>query len=337
MRLWLRVPLTAMLYIENERTDPYWNLALEEYLLKNSSQEFFILWQNNPSIIVGRNQNTVSEINAEYVREHSIPVVRRLTGGGAVFHDLGNLNYTFIVNDSESFGFDFEKYTAPILEVLHHLSVNAELSGRNDLTIDGKKFSGNSQYRYRGRLLHHGTLLFSSNLPDISSALKVNPSKFERKGIKSVRSRVTNISEHLNTPLTLAEFKNLITTNIKSSLREFEVYSLSEQELTSISSLEKEKYSTWEWNYGASPAYNITNRKKFSAGSVEIFMTVAEGMIRGIHIYGDFFGECEIQDIENSLADLPYEKTAIRKQLFEFELSRYFSGIGIEDLLSFMF
>ena len=252
-----------MLYIDNERTDPYWNLALEEYLLKNSSQEFFILWQNKPSIIVGRNQNTVSEINAEYVREHSIPVVRRLTGGGAVFHDLGNLNYTFIVNDNGGAGIDFEKYTQPVLEVLHGLSVNAELSGRNDLTIDGRKFSGNSQYRYRNRLLHHGTLLFSSNLPDISSALKVDPSKFEGKGVQSVRSRVTNISEHLKMPLTLAEFKNRITNNIKSSHSEFEVYNLSEQELTSINSLEKEKYSTWEWNYGASPAYNISKRKKF--------------------------------------------------------------------------
>lgn len=326
-----------MFYIENERTNPYWNLALEEYLLKNSTQEFFILWQNSPSIIVGRNQNTVAEINAEYVKEHSIPVVRRLTGGGAVFHDLGNLNYTFIVNDSANARLDFKKYTAPILDVLRRLSVNAELSGRNDMTIDDRKFSGNSQYRYRGRLLHHGTLLFSSNLPDISSALKADPSKFEGKGIKSVRNRVTNISEHLGTPITLAEFKNLITANIKSSHSEFNVYSLSEQELAAVSLLEKEKYSTWEWNYGASPAYNITNRKKFPAGSVEVFLTVTGGMIRGIRIYGDFFGECEIQDIESSLAGLPYEKTAIRKQLLKFELSRYFSGIGIEDLLNVMF
>lgn len=326
-----------MFYIENERTDPYWNLALEEYLLKNSTQEFFILWQNSPSIIVGRNQNTVAEINAEYVKEHSIPVVRRLTGGGAVFHDLGNLNYTFIVNDSANVGLDFKKYTAPILDVLHRLSVNAELSGRNDLIIDGKKFSGNSQYRYRGRLLHHGTLLFSSSLPDISSALKVDSSKLEGKGVQSVRSRVTNILEHLITPLTLAEFKNLITANIKSSHSEFNVYSLSEQELASVRSLEKEKYSTWEWNYGASPAYTITNRRKFPASSVEVLLTVTEGIIRSIRIYGDFFGECEIQDIENNLAGLPYEKAAIRKQLLKFELPRYFSGIGIEDLLSVMF
>lgn len=331
------MPLTVMLYIDNERTDPYWNLALEEYLLKSSAQEYFILWQNAPSIIIGRNQNTSSEINAEYVSAHSIPVVRRLTGGGAVFHDLGNLNYTFIVNDNGSTGIDFEKYTQPILDVLHGLSVNAELTGRNDLTIDGRKFSGNSQYRYRGRLLHHGTLLFSSSLPDISSALKVDSSKFEGKGVQSVRSRVTNISEHLKMPLTLTEFKQLVTANIRNSHSEFEIYILSEQELVSVSLLEREKYSKWEWNYGASPAYNISKRKKFSAGNLEVFMNVTGGKIRGTRIFGDFFGECEVSDIENSLTDLPYEESAIRKKISEFELSLYFSGIGIDDLLSLLF
>lgn len=326
--------MTAMLYIENECTDPYWNLALEEYLLKSSSQEFFILWQNKPSIIVGRNQNTASEINAEYVKKHSIPVVRRLTGGGAVFHDLGNLNYTFIVNDTWGAGIDFKKYTQPILEVLHELSVNAELTGRNDLTIDGRKFSGNSQYRYRGRLLHHGTLLFSSSLPDISSALKVDSSKFEGKGIQSVRSRVTNISEHLEKPLALTEFKHMITANIQNSHSEFDNYNLSKADIYAVNRLEKEKYSTWEWNYGASPAFNISKRKKFPAGNFEVFINVAKGKIREIHIFGDFFGECEVSDIENSLTGLPYEESAIRPKLSEFELSRYFSGIGIDDLLS---
>jgi lipoate-protein ligase A len=329
--------LTAMFYIDNERTDPYWNLALEEYLLKNSAQEFFILWQNAPSIIIGRNQNTMSEINALYVREHSIPVVRRLTGGGAVFHDLGNLNYTFIVNDSEGSGFDFKIHTAPILEVLHSLSVDAELSGRNDLTIGGKKFSGNSQYRYRGRLLHHGTLLFSSSLPDISSALKVDPSKLEGKGIQSVRSRVTNISEHMKAPLTLTEFKRLITSHIQNSHKEFEVYDLSNQDIASVSQLEKKKYTTWDWNYGASPAYNHTNRKKFPAGSIEIFINVTGGKISDIHLYGDFFGEYELSEIENAMKDLPYEKDAVKQVLSGFNLSRYFSGINLEDLLSMMF
>lgn len=296
-----------------------------------------MLWQNAPSIIIGRNQNALAEINVEYVKAHSIPVVRRLTGGGAVFHDLGNLNYTFIVNDSEGSGFDFKRHTAPILEVLHSLSINAKFSGRNDLTIDDRKFSGNSQYRYKGRLLHHGTLLFSSSLPDISSALKVDPSKFQGKSVQSVRSRVTNISEHLKAPLVLMEFKQLITANIQHLHHEFDVYTLSKGDTAAVSQLEKDKYTTWGWNYGSSPVYNVVKQKKFPSGNIEVFLDVFNGVIQDMHIFGDFFGEREVSDIENSLTGLPYEESAVRQKLSKFILSRYFSGIRMEDLLSLLF
>ena len=190
-----------MLYIYNKNTNPYFNLAAEEYVLKEFQEECFMLWRNEPSIIVGKNQNTLAEINLDYVRQHKIPVVRRLSGGGAVFHDLGNLNFTFIVNEDVSSFSDFKRFTQPIIDVLRKLSVNAEFSGRNDITIDGKKISGNAQYYYKNRILHHGTLLFSSSITDLSAALKVRPVKFEDKGVKSVSKRVTNISEHLKEPL----------------------------------------------------------------------------------------------------------------------------------------
>lgn len=326
-----------MFYINNESNNPYYNLALEEYLLKNFKQEFFILWQNAPSVIVGKNQNAISEINTDYIKEHHIPVVRRLTGGGAVFHDLGNLNYTFIVNDREGNNFDFKKHTAPIIEVLQKLSVDAKLLGRNDLTIDGKKFSGNSQYRYRGRLLHHGTLLFNSSISNISSALKVDASKFEGKGIQSIESRVTNISAHLKKPLTLPEFKQLITSQIRSSHSEFEFYDLTTQDTANIEKLEKEKYATWEWNYGSSPEYNFSNRKKFAAGSIETFFTVSNGQICGVSLYGDFFGEYDIADIENALNGVKHEVSAVKQCLSEYDISRYFLGISIDDLISVLF
>lgn len=326
-----------MLYVNNNCTNPYFNLALEEHLLKNSEQEFFMLWQNTSSIIVGRNQNTISEINVDYVRDHSIPVVRRLTGGGAVYHDLGNLNYTFIVNDSKSDEFDFKKYAAPIIETLRHLSVNAEFSGRNDLTIDGKKFSGNAQCRYKGRLLHHGTLLFDSSISDISSALKVNTSKFEGKGVKSVESRVTNISAHLGNPIMLHEFKRLIADQIKSSHPEFEFYNLSNHDMTCVENLQREKYMTWEWNYSTSPEYSFTNHRKFAAGGIEIFLNVNGGIISGARLYGDFFGENDISDIENALAGVKHEENAVRQCLSGLQISRYLSGISTAELISVMF
>ncbi len=326
-----------MFYINNESHSPYYNLALEEYLLKNFKQELFVLWQNAPSVIVGRNQNTISEINTDYIKEHNIPVVRRLTGGGAVFHDLGNLNYTFIVNDSDGSDFDFQKHTAPIIETLRKLSVDARLSGRNDLTIDGKKFSGNAQCRYRSRLLHHGTLLFNSNISDISSALKVDASKFEGKGIKSVESRVTNISEHLQNPLTLPAFRQLITSQINDAHKEFEFYDLTEQDVTRVQKLEKERYATWEWNYGSSPEYNFSNRKKFAAGSIHAFLSVNSGIICGVKLYGDFFGEYDVSEIEDALNGVKHKESDVSQCLSAFDINRYFSGISKDEFISVLF
>ena len=196
-----------MLLIYNEKTNPYFNLAMEEYFLKNTNEDLFLLWRNESAIVVGKNQNTLSEINYEYIKEHDIKVVRRQSGGGAVFHDLGNLCFTFIACNNNSFS-DFKRFTMPIVEALKGLGINAEFSGRNDLLIDGQKFSGNAQYNYQNKVMHHGTLLFSSEINDVSAALKVKPIKFEGKSVKSVKSRVTNISEHLKQPMTVLEFKD---------------------------------------------------------------------------------------------------------------------------------
>ena len=244
-----------MLYIYNKNTNPYFNLAAEEYVLKEFQEECFMLWRNEPSIIVGKNQNTLAEINLDYVRQHKIPVVRRLSGGGAVFHDLGNLNFTFIVNEDVSSFSDFRRFTQPIIDVLRKLSINAEFSGRNDITIDGKKISGNAQYYYKNRILHHGTLLFSSSITDLSAALKVRPVKFEDKGVKSVSKRVTNISEHLKEPITIEQFIDLIMNHIREQTRGSEMYEFTQEDIEKIEKLVREKYSTWEWNFGTSPDY----------------------------------------------------------------------------------
>ena len=326
-----------MLYISNNSTNPYFNLAAEEYILKEKNDECFMLWRNEPCIVIGKNQNTLSEINIDYVKENNITVVRRLSGGGAVFHDLGNLNFTFIVNDKEDSFTNFKKFTQPIIEVLKGLNVHAEFSGRNDLTIDGKKFSGNAQYNYKNRVLHHGTLLFSSNMSDMSGALKVKPIKFEGKGVKSVVSRVTNISEHLTTPISIIEFKDMIMDYIKSINNGKDLYEFTEKDLDIINKIKNDKYSTWDWNFGSSPKYSFTNQKKYVGGNVEFNLNVEKGIIREIRLFGDFFGKCDVSDIEKALTGVKHSENAISEALLKFDINSYFSNISVEDLISGMF
>jgi len=326
-----------MLYIYNKNTNPYFNLAAEEYVLKEFQEECFMLWRNEPSIIVGKNQNTLAEINLDYVRQHKIPVVRRLSGGGAVFHDLGNLNFTFIVNEDVSSFSDFKRFTQPIIDVLRKLSVNAEFSGRNDITIDGKKISGNAQYYYKNRILHHGTLLFSSSITDLSAALKVRPVKFEDKGVKSVSKRVTNISEHLKEPITIEQFIDLIMNHIREQTGESEMYEFTQEDIQKIEKLVREKYSTWEWNFGTSPDYKFKNEKKFAGGTVEVNLNVEKGIIKDIKIYGDFFGKYDVSEVENLLKGVKHSEEEIRKVLSNIDINDYFANITVDNLIEVMF
>ena len=322
-----------MLLIYNEKTNPYFNLAMEEYLLKNFEEDLFILWRNEPSVIVGKNQNTLSEINLEYIKENNIPVVRRQSGGGAVFHDLGNINFTFIANDNKGFS-DFKRFTQPIINLLNTLDINAEFSGRNDLLIDGKKFSGNAQYNYKNRVMHHGTLLFSSEITDLSNALKVKPIKFEGKGIKSVKSRVTNISEHLKDNISILEFKDLILNFVSKSNSDNTHYVLTEKEIYEINSLVDEKYNSWEWNFGNSPMYTLTNNLKYPGGNVEFNLNVEKGIIKDIKFFGDFFGKCDVYDVEQLLIDINHEENSIKKALDSVDINSYFLGANIDVLIN---
>ena len=322
-----------MLLIYNEKTNPFFNLAMEEYLLKNFDEDIFILWRNESSVIVGKNQNALSEINLDYIKENSIPVVRRQSGGGAVFHDLGNINFTFIASNNDNFS-DFKRFTTPIIELLKTLDVNAEFSGRNDLLIDGCKFSGNAQYNYKNKVMHHGTLLFSSQISDISNALKVKPIKFEGKSIKSVKARVTNISEHLKVPMDILEFKDLIMDCLYKTNTDNKYYTLSELDINNINKLVEEKYNTWDWNFGHSPKYSLYNELKYPGGNVEFNLNVEGGIIKDIKFFGDFFGKCDISHIENLLLNTKHEEESLKTILNSININDYFLGADTDVLVS---
>lgn len=326
-----------MLCISNPNTDAWFNLASEEYVLKNLQEDVFMLWQNHNAIVVGKHQNTLAEINYDYVKEKDIQVVRRLSGGGTVYHDMGNLNFTFIMNGHSGQMVDFRKFTRPILDVLNKLGVEAVFEGRNDLTINGLKFSGNAEHVYKNRVLHHGTLLFASELGTLTNALQVNPLKFQDKAVKSVRSRVTNISDHLQTKMDVSEFKSRIMAHIIELYPDAREYTFTDFDLEQIQQLVKEKYATWEWNFGYSPQYDFRKMIKTSGGFVEYHLNVADGIIKDIKLYGDFFSHRDIKELELLLRNVPHNEDAILHQLKDVNLEEYLHLVTLKEFVSGMF
>lgn len=326
-----------MLCIQDRNLDPYFNLAAEEYVLKNFNDDVFMLWRNDNAIIVGKHQNTLSEINLDYVKEKGIKVVRRISGGGAVFHDLGNLNFTFIRTGEEGNLVDFKKFTLPIIEVLQKMGVNAKFEGRNDLTIEGKKFSGNAEHVWKNRTLHHGTILFSSVISDLTKALKVNPLKFKDKAVKSIRSRVTNVSEHLEEKMDVTEFSNRIMKHIMEKYEDSESYEFTPDDIKKIEEIKDEKFGKWEWNFGYSPKYNFQRLIKTNGGTVEFHIDVEKGIMKDVKIYGDFFHKYDIEIVEKSLSGVHHDPDAIKDILSEFEFEDYFKNIDKQEFISGMF
>ncbi|TDL66492.1 lipoate--protein ligase [Rhodococcus qingshengii] len=328
-----------MLFIDNKGiTDPRINLAIEEYALKNLdiNETYLLFYINEPSIIIGKNQNSIEEINTEYVESNGIHVVRRLSGGGAVYHDLGNLNYSFITKDDGDSFHNFRKFTEPVIAALKQMGIIAELSGRNDILAEGRKISGNAQFSTKGRMFTHGTLLFNSEMDHIVSALRVKKDKIESKGIKSVRSRVANISEFLTEKLSVEEFRSSLLKFIFQG-EEVTEYVLTEADWEKIHQLSKERYQNWDWNYGKSPKFNLQHSHRFPVGQIDVRLDVEKGVIENCKIYGDFFGVGDVSEIENKLKHVRYEKNELEAALKDVDTTFYFGNVTKEEFINLIY
>lgn len=329
-----------MIFIDNENNyDPHINLAIEEYILRNLTEleEVLLFYINEPSIIVGRHQNALEEINREYVDQNHIHVVRRLSGGGTVYHDHGNLNFSFITRGGKENVLDFRKFTAPVIHALNEMGVAAELSGRNDILVDGRKISGNAIYSSSQGIVCHGTLLLNTDLSQLSNALNVKPSKMVSKGIQSVRSRVANIVEFLPSPLGIEEFRQKLLTSIFVNAPEITQYKLTKQDWQKIKELTTSRYLTWEWNYGQSPEFNVQKTNRFPFGEIDARINVENGIIQSIQFFGDFFCEDEPTGLADRLQGVRYDRDAIETALQGVDLVKFFGGLTVAEFAEFLY
>ncbi|MGQ7870115.1 lipoate--protein ligase [Sunxiuqinia sp. sy24] len=320
----------TVICIQQEGTDPYFNLAAEEYLLKNVTEDVFMLWQGERSIVVGKHQNALAEVNHRYVSENKIKIARRISGGGTVFHDPGNLNFTFIKTVDRIDQVNFKIFTQPIVAVLKNLGLDAYSTGRNDLLLDGKKISGNAEHVYKKRVLHHGTLLFNSELSQLRNALKVDLSRFEDKAVQSNRSEVTNIANYLSQPMEVHLFANFIFEGIRESLPAQRVYQFSEEDLQAIQKLRDEKYTTWDWIYGYSPKYTYKNQVEMNGHLISFSLQVVKGVINSIDFLGKISNEQAIL-LTNSLLGARHDFEALEGSLKKIEAG--LAPISVDKLL----
>jgi lipoate-protein ligase A len=326
-----------MLCIISPYSSPYFNLASEEYLLKCFQEDVFLLYRNIPSIVVGKHQNTLAEINLPFVQEKEILVARRISGGGTVFHDLGNLNFAFFTSGKEGELVDYKRATLPIIEALKEMGLEVRLGKRNELLLEGLKISGTASHVFKQRVLHHGTLLFSSEMGSMSAALKTVQDRFTDRAVRSVRSRVTNIREHLTEQMDVELFQEKILNHMLRTNKDARPYQFNANDIKEITALHDSKFSAWEWNFGYSPKYQFCRSISFNAGHLDIHMNVEKGIIKELKIVGDFTSLKDITLLEQMLIGSIHDPETIRIRLSKINLSDYISGLENEELLVGMF
>ncbi|WP_125582421.1 lipoate--protein ligase [Levilactobacillus cerevisiae] len=333
-----------MRYLASSSLDIRQNLAIETYLMEHAdlTEPILYFYVNAPCIIVGRYQNVLAEINQQYVKDHQIILTRRTSGGGAVYDDLGNVSFSFITKDDGDAVGNFKRFTDPVIKALHQMgATGAAMTGRNDLTIDGKKFSGNAMHVENGRMFSHGTLMYDVDQTQIAKALQVPADKLATKGIKSVRSRVTNLKpycapEYQN--LTIEEFRDTLAKEILgvSDLRQAHQYELTDADQAGVKVLADKYFNNWDWIYGNDPAYSLTRRQHFAAGTVEFDLDVDQGKIKAIQIHGDFFGQLPIEDVTQQLTGVTYSLSAIQAVFEQLDVPSYFGKIPTADLVNLL-
>jgi lipoate-protein ligase A len=327
-----------MLFVDNRGiTDARVNLALEEYVFRNkpADDDCLLFYINARAIIIGRNQNTIEEINPDVVTARDIQVVRRISGGGAVYHDLGNLNFSFMTPQVSGRFNRYDHFTRPVIDTLRDLGVPAELGGRNDILAGGRKISGNAQFARPDRMFSHGTLLFDSNLDDVTAALNPKPGKVESKGVKSIRSRIANISEFIASPITVDELRERILERIFGTRDRARIPSitLTDADWSAVHELVARKYGAWSWNYGENPPANVQRAQRFPAGEIDVRIDVQDGRIAGIRFFGDYMGREDVGTLETMLLGIPYDRPAIQSALAGVDIPAYFGDVNADDVL----
>lgn len=327
-----------MKYIRTNWDIPYYNMALEEHLTGDPEMDddYVFFYIHSPSIIIGRYQNTYAEVNEGFVRERGIHVARRLSGGGAVYHDRGNLNYSFIVNSNGSKKIDFARFTEPVIRTLADLGIEAHLSGRNDLCVGDRKFSGNAQYINSRKVLHHGTLLFDENIEDMVSALTVSDLKIKSKAVDSVRSRVINLKELMRDDITIEEFREkLVRTFFLDG--DVDEYILTDKDLERVDELVKTKFSLREYNYGERPSFSVEKERKFTAGIFNAGFDVKKGVITDFSLSGDFFANRDFSDIIFGLKGVKFTEEAVREYLEASGFEGAIANFSVDEFVSLLF
>ncbi len=322
-----------MIYIKCGSENANFNFALEKYAMDelDVSDGYFMFWRTTPTLMTGRYQNTLAEINMPFAKTNNINIVRRITGGGTIYTDPNGWQFSFIVKNRGTRQIDFDTFTKPILDALRHLGVPAQASGRNDLVVDGKKISGNAQYNRKDLTLHHGSLLFDTNLEHLVRALTPDDEKLVAKGIQSVRQRVTNISDYMENKITALEFRDVILSFLIDGM---ETYELSSKDTEKVNQIKQAQFDTWAWNFGSNPRFNISKENRFAGGKLSVQTCVENGRIADINLFGDFFAKEGLDMLLSALKGCPYKEDAVKKTLEDNDAENYFYNITLEELLS---